>query len=311
MNSSSGNQSRTLAPALAQRFLTELANLRPEAGALARFRRQFDALIPERQTPFAAVETRPYRERLHDGPPAVPSETGQRAADALRTHKYRPSAASLMQLPPSAGPRTDREGPPTVEYRDQAPRPEGSASDVLAGSVDSSREGGLPPPLPHQRAASDTDTPSRGIPRGPAKVIDPDEQESQWIWALHHHLCRVWDQPDQRTREWGVFLLLLLTMGEAGSRHLTLLGFPDPLPPPTLFEQALMWFVDVRDRARHCPNPDCPAPYYFAKRRSQKYCSDSCALPAQREFKRRWWAEHGSTRRQGRPRRVTNIKKGR
>lgn len=60
--------------------------------------------------------------------------------------------------------------------------------------------------------------------------------------------------------------------------------------------------LHVVDRMRYCPNPECPAPYFIAKRRSQKYCSEICALPAQREFKRRWWAEHGEARRRSRQR---------
>ena len=49
----------------------------------------------------------------------------------------------------------------------------------------------------------------------------------------------------------------------------------------------------IADRMRYCPNPHCAAPHFIAKRRSQKYCSDLCSLPAQREFKRAWWDEHG------------------
>lgn len=49
----------------------------------------------------------------------------------------------------------------------------------------------------------------------------------------------------------------------------------------------------IVDRMRYCPNPHCGAPHFIARRRSQKYCSDACSLPAQREFKRAWWDEHG------------------
>lgn len=57
---------------------------------------------------------------------------------------------------------------------------------------------------------------------------------------------------------------------------------------------AILHAIHIVDWMRHCPNPDCPAPYFIAMRRSQRYCSEACALPAQREFKRAWWAEHGS-----------------
>jgi len=76
---------------------------------------------------------------------------------------------------------------------------------------------------------------------------------------------------------------------------------PD-LSNPSLgrFEIALCYCLHSVDRLRVCQNHECNAPYFFAKRRSQKYCSDICALPAQREFKRRWWAEHGEAQRRSR-----------
>jgi hypothetical protein len=47
------------------------------------------------------------------------------------------------------------------------------------------------------------------------------------------------------------------------------------------------------DRMRFCPNPECPAPYFLTRKRSQKYCSEKCAGAGQRELKRAWWSEHG------------------
>jgi hypothetical protein len=60
------------------------------------------------------------------------------------------------------------------------------------------------------------------------------------------------------------------------------------------FGQVLLRAFEVADRLRFCPTPNCPAPYFIAQRRSQKYCSDACSLPAQRECKRIWWREHGA-----------------
>jgi hypothetical protein len=61
-----------------------------------------------------------------------------------------------------------------------------------------------------------------------------------------------------------------------------------------VFVLVLLRALHVVDRMRHCPNAGCPAPYFIARRRSQKYCSDACALPAQREFKALWWKNHGT-----------------
>jgi hypothetical protein len=44
-----------------------------------------------------------------------------------------------------------------------------------------------------------------------------------------------------------------------------------------------------------CANKDneCPSPYFVRKKKGQKFCSEACAAPSQREFKRRWFQEHG------------------
>ena len=46
------------------------------------------------------------------------------------------------------------------------------------------------------------------------------------------------------------------------------------------------------DRLTFCRNQECPASYFLAKRRDQKYCSDICATPAKRAAKRDWWSKH-------------------
>jgi hypothetical protein len=69
--------------------------------------------------------------------------------------------------------------------------------------------------------------------------------------------------------------------------------FSEP-PPVTPFEAAAFYFQKaLADRARCCAGGlACPAPYFVAKKRWQKYCSEACAGPANREAKRRWWHEH-------------------
>lgn len=72
------------------------------------------------------------------------------------------------------------------------------------------------------------------------------------------------------------------------------------------FAHVLLRAIDVSDRMCRCPDPDCPAPYFIAQRRSQRYCSEACAQPAQRELKRRWWREHGGAWRRARRKRRTS-----
>ena len=119
--------------------------------------------------------------------------------------------------------------------------------------------------------------------------------------ALRAFVRRLWTEQDMRSREWAAFVVRywLYTMGRDSSKageFLKLVATSDwfpQIPPPTLFEQALSYLVKSADRARYCPNPECPAPYFFSTRKNQRYCSEICAAPAQREMKRKWWAEHG------------------
>jgi hypothetical protein len=112
---------------------------------------------------------------------------------------------------------------------------------------------------------------------------------------LQNGLRIAWKEPDYRTRIYRVFWIL------SGLNHIDnrlLLGnrteagtFSVPAQGP--FEKALFQLMQAGDLAKFCPNPECAAPYFFAARRSQKYCSDVCAIPAQREAKLRYWNTKG------------------
>lgn len=109
------------------------------------------------------------------------------------------------------------------------------------------------------------------------------------LCGLRRGLRALWTAPDDWTRLWRAFRLYQDMM--QGGDHALLLTH-DP-PPLTLFMQAVLFMLRQADRARRCANPDCPAPYFFAKRRGQRFCITECAVPAQHESKRRWWNEHG------------------
>jgi hypothetical protein len=72
--------------------------------------------------------------------------------------------------------------------------------------------------------------------------------------------------------------------------------------PRTEFQRAIYQLFRQSSRAKICGNSDCPAPYFFATKATQRYCSDKCAELFQREWKRRWWAEHGDQWRRSRRR---------
>lgn len=133
-------------------------------------------------------------------------------------------------------------------------------------------------------------------------------EESAWVVTLKRMLDDLWTEPDSRQKEWGVFAFryTLYKWGDhtlAGDNLFKILYEPEKrfrVPPPTPFEQALSYLVKAGDRARYCANPECPAPYFFVKRKNQRYCSEICAAPAQRELKRKWWAKHGEEWRKSR-----------
>jgi hypothetical protein len=48
--------------------------------------------------------------------------------------------------------------------------------------------------------------------------------------------------------------------------------------------------MEYGDRLAVCWNHDqCAAPFFIRKRSDQRYCTNECARPAQREAKRKWW----------------------
>lgn len=71
------------------------------------------------------------------------------------------------------------------------------------------------------------------------------------------------------------------------------------LTPHTLDQVVWLTLLQHSQRLAVCANyhkgdsSSCQTPYFVRYRPRQKYCSDACALPSQREFKRRWWNEHG------------------
>jgi hypothetical protein len=138
---------------------------------------------------------------------------------------------------------------------------------------------------------------------------------SHWeiVAPIQRFLRLAWDAPGVREREWYIFkardkyhfstAYMPLWNNRMRAAHDTgkdlkqEMGWKTDeedavsISPPALtpFEQVMYHFHRIADRARHCGNPECPAPYFFAKKKGQKYCSSKCSAPAQREQKREWW----------------------
>jgi hypothetical protein len=67
------------------------------------------------------------------------------------------------------------------------------------------------------------------------------------------------------------------------------------LLPRSLNELAWLTLLQHSRRLGICANKEhgCPTPYFLKTKPKHRFCSEACAAPTQREFKRRWWAEHG------------------
>ena len=129
----------------------------------------------------------------------------------------------------------------------------------------------------------------------PGALTEPEFWEVMLL-IQRDHLRAVWNSPDTRTAEWRTFTL----------RYREHDNMPPPLqrnrdmelPAAVPLQQALTYLEQNVDLLRRCGNPDCKTmPYFFAERRSQKYCSEPCALPAQKAAKLRWWNKHGEAHR--------------
>lgn len=142
------------------------------------------------------------------------------------------------------------------------------------------------------------------------------------IWGVRAHLRAAWRAVDERDRQWFIFRLRQLhdqhvrelsvpvsrALKDAAVarpddgltrffvtqfKEMTFWGMrPEAAPPPRPFEQAMFWFQRNAEYARFCPNPDCPAPYFFSRR--NKYCGRrDCVRYGQRVAGKRWWDKHG------------------
>lgn len=50
--------------------------------------------------------------------------------------------------------------------------------------------------------------------------------------------------------------------------------------------------ICANEKSDRNPDGTCVTPFFIKYRPQQQFCSEECALPAQRESKRRWWSEH-------------------
>jgi hypothetical protein len=136
--------------------------------------------------------------------------------------------------------------------------------------------------------------------------------------VLREILRKAWDAPDLRHRDWFMFKFrdyyqqtvlrvqavradlnpgqippeMPVIVPSTRDEVLESTGPRNDPPPITLIEAVAFYFQRNANRARRCPNPECEFPYFLARKKGQKYCSEKCAKPARRESKRKWWSEN-------------------
>jgi hypothetical protein len=161
--------------------------------------------------------------------------------------------------------------------------------------------------IPDPHTQNGDDAIARLIRRYP-DLFPPSDRKLKYehwgtVQGVRHYLIKAWNISDPRERDWYIFkardnykfavvdmpVHRKLPKGEIPDEDIR-----DALPPDTLLEQAMVYFQRNSDRARRCPNADCPAPYFFAprKKKRQRYCSVKCAKAALLKQKRDWWREN-------------------
>jgi len=92
------------------------------------------------------------------------------------------------------------------------------------------------------------------------------------LHGLAQQLRGAWDEQNSESKEWYIDELrrwvYVRTEPERSGQ------IPAPPPTDTGFQQALRYFRQKLDLAKHCKNPACRAPYFFAEDPRQRYCDD-------------------------------------
>lgn len=152
------------------------------------------------------------------------------------------------------------------------------------------------------------------VPDPPA-IRDSDVAIDHWnvVARVQQFLRLAWDASEMREREWHIFaarhefhsdtVYMPVVMEKIRKRveaNEPLDEYRSPeedalrlsVPALTPFEQAMYHLQRIAKRMRHCQNPECPAPYFLARKKGQKYCCSKCSAPMQRAQKREWWREN-------------------
>jgi hypothetical protein len=132
------------------------------------------------------------------------------------------------------------------------------------------------------------------------REVPPEE-----IMKTRDELRRVWDQGTSATDKQAV----LERWSEWKPRSFQGLRYRPWVPllaagrviaeTHSLHGQLSQAVMEKFEHLARCQNPNCPAPYFLARRRDQRYCEQGeCTKYGQREFALDWWNRKGKKRRQ-------------
>jgi len=136
---------------------------------------------------------------------------------------------------------------------------------------------------------------TRGADKTPTEQPDwffgPPEDVAEFtrMFDLRSSVRSIWRAPTSEEKQ----LRALLLHNAATSSGKAAFLLPSEVSSPGPFSQAVLHLLRSAHRALVCPNPECPTPYFFRKKRRQRYCSESCSGAGQREAKRKWWTAKG------------------
>jgi len=152
------------------------------------------------------------------------------------------------------------------------------------------------------------------VPKPPA-VRDSDLANTHWeiVAGVQQFLRLAWEASEMREREWHIFaarsnfhnntVYMPVFIGKLRASPDVIKTLDEPrnaeeerlrlsVPAFTPFEQSMHHLQRIAKRMRHCQNPECPAPYFLAQKKSQRYCCSKCSAPMQRAQKREWWRQN-------------------
>jgi hypothetical protein len=121
--------------------------------------------------------------------------------------------------------------------------------------------------------------------------------DSVLLAALQDELRGAWDNDWELHKP---YVSLLQEQIEEGTRVVVSSG---EVVLRTVDPWTFICFLFLRDftagKLGFCGNPDCPAPYFRKKRKTQKYCEEgACVQYAQRQYSLDWWNRVGKKRRE-------------